>query len=643
MRIAVVDYKASERIGNPGWDKEFIRELAEEEGQDTTLFLPSSIGQDIPYSKRINFEEPDIFQISEEDTRLKAESRNLKKAGSLLSEDYQAIIILHPDWRTIVRLKELPIQQEKKVLLLFDGIRYSEEDVLFFSKEELDKRNICVYIATFMTESNHLLPSRKEFGLPMMYPKNIPSFTGRNHPALRIGIYGELEPFKQGFLESFLHHFSECSLQGETELDICVVPKTFRDEMFLKQMDKEYKKKPNISISAETLTREGFTKRMQDCDILAVPWMNDRWEFGISKMIVSAICYGKPIICNTASNYNVVTFFDNGLVWNPNKGSKKELEDFLNQFQKNRNAYMQKCYYARRYYLSHSDLAGEVAAFLRKEEPETSKPNLPYLEIHLTNKCNLNCKGCLHFSNLCEEKDLYMQTADDVEAELSELAKHTGISELKFLGGEPLLNPELSEILDVARKIFPQTSITLLTNGFMLPDMKEPFWDSMKRNKIHLTISYYKPLQNRLDRIRKAVFLHDMVASIWPRPMSAFYRQLAPEGKENPEKAHEGCQMKFCTSLYKGKIYRCPFEAYADILAGHFHCREIKETQKKMGFSIRVDGDEYWKEVIQAVKEAGEFCRFCTPEQELYEWGTADIHRAELDDWVNSGKGPMRD
>ena len=32
------------------------------------------------------------------------------------------------------------------------------------------------------------------------------------------------------------------------------------------------------------------------------------------------------------------------------------------------------------------------------------KPFLNYLEINIVDQCNLNCKGCAHFSNICDNK-----------------------------------------------------------------------------------------------------------------------------------------------------------------------------------------------------------------------------------------------
>ena len=43
---------------------------------------------------------------------------------------------------------------------------------------------------------------------------------------------------------------------------------------------------------------------------------------------------------------------------------------------------------------------------------------LPVLEVHLTDHCNLNCKGCSHFSNISDE---FFLDKNDFERDLKEL------------------------------------------------------------------------------------------------------------------------------------------------------------------------------------------------------------------------------
>ena len=104
-------------------------------------------------------------------------------------------------------------------------------------------------------------------------------------------------------------------------------------------------------------------------------------------------------------------------------------------------------------------------------------PYLPRLECHITDHCNLNCAGCSHFSNLAPE---VYKNAGEFERELSCLSGKLRIGTLRLLGGEPLLHPELPELLRIARTQFPHSRIEVCTNCTLLEKAGDPFWDAMK-------------------------------------------------------------------------------------------------------------------------------------------------------------------
>lgn len=78
-------------------------------------------------------------------------------------------------------------------------------------------------------------------------------------------------------------------------------------------------------------------------------------------------------------------------------------------------------------------------------------PELMQLEFHLADHCNLNCKGCSHFSNLVPQP-----VFPDKEQFVRDLQQLTGyfsqIHDFYLLGGEPLLNPEIGVYINTVRK-----------------------------------------------------------------------------------------------------------------------------------------------------------------------------------------------
>ena len=93
---------------------------------------------------------------------------------------------------------------------------------------------------------------------------------------------------------------------------------------------------------------------------------------------------------------------------------------------------------------------------------------LEKIDIHITDHCNLNCKGCTHFSPLSEE---FYLNIDNFRTDLARLAALTGaqLGQIFLLGGEPLLHPHLTDFFPIARDLFPNTQIIIITNGILLP------------------------------------------------------------------------------------------------------------------------------------------------------------------------------
>ena len=74
-------------------------------------------------------------------------------------------------------------------------------------------------------------------------------------------------------------------------------------------------------------------------------------------------------------------------------------------------------------------------------------------EVHVAEHCNLSCRDCLHFSPLAKEEFLDIDEYRKDCARLSELFD-SEVERLYLLGGEPLLHPNLVEIMKISREAF---------------------------------------------------------------------------------------------------------------------------------------------------------------------------------------------
>ena len=94
-------------------------------------------------------------------------------------------------------------------------------------------------------------------------------------------------------------------------------------------------------------------------------------------------------------------------------------------------------------------------------QPYLSTKYLPYLEYHIADHCNLNCKACEHYSGLVSEPHY-----PDLEKFSSDLCKlHEFIDDIgtiRILGGEPLSQYNLfltAMIIQTVKEHLPQVSI----------------------------------------------------------------------------------------------------------------------------------------------------------------------------------------
>ena len=103
------------------------------------------------------------------------------------------------------------------------------------------------------------------------------------------------------------------------------------------------------------------------------------------------------------------------------------------------------------------------------------------LQVFITNRCNLSCKGC--FARFVMNEGSSDISLEEYRNAVSEFLKKGG-EQINLLGGEPLLHPDLRDIVDINRKLRIKT--TIYTNGsFLCNYNKQDFKD------IKLRVSLY--------------------------------------------------------------------------------------------------------------------------------------------------------
>lgn len=205
----------------------------------------------------------------------------------------------------------------------------------------------------------------------------------------------------------------------------------------------------------------------------------------------------------------------------------------------------------------------------------TSPLIIPHLEWHIAHGCNFTCESCAHFSNHGHKGHI---TIDQLEQWYG--LWHTRIAprDIQILGGEPLLNQDLLEILRLTRRMWnhPQLeSIELNTNGFLLEKFPElPL--VLKETNTRLMISMHgnDPEYNTklatiraltkewVDEYQCDIEFFDSY-TVWFKTYHGFGDNMMPYEDNDAQASWDHCVAgQDCFQLLDGNIYKCAPLAY---------------------------------------------------------------------------------
>ncbi len=99
------------------------------------------------------------------------------------------------------------------------------------------------------------------------------------------------------------------------------------------------------------------------------------------------------------------------------------------------------------------------------------------LRVSLTDRCSLRCTYCMphDFDAWLPHEDLL--TTNELLT-VMEVAISNGITEVRLTGGEPLLRPDIVEIVSRIKSIPQAPELSLTTNGLKLSKYAQPLFDA---------------------------------------------------------------------------------------------------------------------------------------------------------------------
>jgi organic radical activating enzyme len=266
-------------------------------------------------------------------------------------------------------------------------------------------------------------------------------------------------------------------------------------------------------------------------------------------------------------------------------------------------------------------------------------------EVHLTDKCSLNCSGCLHFSSLC--KDEQYLCVDDFEEDCKRISVLTNgiITDIKLLGGEPLLHPNVNDIITMTRKYFPTKDvlndtgvIELVTNGILLPKQEDEFWKKCRDNAIRIVISDYPiKIERKLIKAKAKLFNVDlkMYSDEIKYKVTGSSKQWAKipidtNGLQDYRESFGKCFLAGnCFQLVKGKIFKCARIAYINYFNTMFN-QQLKIDENDYVDIYNVNDIN---EILFKLSTLALFCRYCKT-NEITWCDTWKVSKMEINEYI---------
>ena len=262
------------------------------------------------------------------------------------------------------------------------------------------------------------------------------------------------------------------------------------------------------------------------------------------------------------------------------------------------------------------------------------KRNSPlHLEFNLTDYCNLNCKGCSHYSPLAGPEFEDITQLEHSMKCISSAENQQLIEGIYLIGGETLLYPNLVEAMRLGRKYFPNAKMSIFTNGLLIPKMSDEFWETCRQTNSVMAITRY-PIKFDYDKLEDICRQKGVAVEIFGDrgDDNSFFRlPLDPSKKQNGRINHFRCMSFGCITIDSGKIFPCSQSA----CVGHLNKRFGTNFKWEEGDYISVDFIKDIREIDKLRKNPVPFCNYC---KQVYpvKYGPS---RHSLSEWVDIPEG----
>lgn len=253
-----------------------------------------------------------------------------------------------------------------------------------------------------------------------------------------------------------------------------------------------------------------------------------------------------------------------------------------------------------------------IKRFLRALRTIRNKRREPlHIEFNLTDYCNLNCKGCSHYSPVASEVYEDLETLDYSMKTVAGAANVDLLESVYLIGGETLLYPRLIEAMHLARKHFPYIAIKIFTNGLLLPKMNEEFWKACRETGCIIALTRY-PVKFDYDKVETLCRAEGVAIEVFgdrSQEASFFKLPLDPERKQKGWLSHFRCISYGCITVENDKIFPCSQAA----CVGHLNRKFGTEFEWRKGDFIHIEDLTDIRQLYRLRNRPVPFCKYCKP------------------------------
>lgn len=199
---------------------------------------------------------------------------------------------------------------------------------------------------------------------------------------------------------------------------------------------------------------------------------------------------------------------------------------------------------------------------------------IDHIDYHVADSCNLACEFCTHYSNFKGSTNIV--TPDVAVKDWGVWPKIIKLNKFIIIGGEPLLNPHLTEIIILAKQTWIGSRILLYSNGMLLdkhPNLRHVLDGGKFCLGLHHRNEKDDEIQNNVFRYFEGSNVEiDVINSRFHNTDWYAYYKINEDGSYSPytdnnqRKSWESCVAGSlrCYVLKDNMLWKCPQIAFAD-------------------------------------------------------------------------------